>query len=420
MKKTVLLLLSFASFLQAHDTVLILDFGSQYTQLIARRVRELGVYCEVHPYDISDDAIRALNPKGIILSGGPCGEPRAPELIFNGAYPVLGICYGMQTMAKQMGGAVTQVDKKEFGHAVIEVTTDTPLLASQSAPVWMSHGDEVTQLPTSFRSIAHSTNNSIAMMAHETQPWYGVQFHPEVSHTKCGTQLLKNFVHSICQCDPTWTSQNIIDESIKSIRQQVKDDQVILAVSGGVDSSVVAALLHRAIGDQLHCIFVDNGLLRLNEVQEVTQIFHQLAIPLTIVDAKKQFLENLKGVSDPEQKRKIIGHEFIAIFEQEAKKIEGARFLGQGTIYPDVIESVKIKSGKTHTIKSHHNVGGLPEKMNLKLIEPVRELFKDEVRTMGRALGLPDKIIDRHPFPGPGLGVRVLGEVKKKYLKPLA
>ena len=403
--------------------ILILDFGSQYVQLIARRIRELGVYCEIYPFDASTKAIKEFNPSGIILSGGPetvisKKTPRAPKIVFTLGCPVLGICYGMQTMAVQLGGKVVSAKKCEFGHAHIKCTASSKLFANlKELDVWMSHGDQVTKLPAGFKTIAKTKNTPLAVMANEKKSFYGLQFHPEVTHTKHGKQILANFVYAICRCKKLWTSSKIIENKITEIVQQVGQDPVILGLSGGVDSSVVALLLHQAIGQQLTCILVDTGLLRLNEANRVVTLFRQhFAIKVIRVNAKQQFLEALKGVTNPEQKRKIIGKEFIKIFEQAAKKRKGIRWLAQGTIYPDVVESAQTKFGKAQVIKSHHNVGGLPEKMHLKLIEPLRELFKDEVRDIGTKLGLPDDIISQHPFPGPGLAVRILGEVKQKYL----
>lgn len=409
--------------------ILILDFGSQYTQLIARRVREIGVYCELHPYDMSEQAIKKFAPHGIILSGGPetvtrKQTPRAPEIVFTLGCPVLGICYGMQTMASQLGGTVRSVDHGEFGYAQATKKKKSPLLAaitdsSQYFDVWMSHGDQVVSLPAGFEVIAESSNAPIAAIANEQKRFYGLQFHPEVTHTPQGKNILENFVLGICKCQKCWTLENIINENVRDVRAHVGSNHVLLALSGGVDSSVVAALLHRAIGNQLHCVFVDNGLLRLNEADEVMNRFAKLGIPVTKVDAKDHFLTALRGITDPEEKRKVIGHEFIAVFEKEAQRRNNIAWLAQGTIYPDVIESAQSTSGKAHVIKSHHNVGGLPERMKLKLIEPLRELFKDEVRKLGVELGLPRDVVYRHPFPGPGLGVRILGEIKKEYIGSL-
>jgi GMP synthase (glutamine-hydrolysing) len=410
--------------------ILILDFGSQYTQLIARRVREAGVYSELHPFDMDADAIREFAPKGIILSGGPESvteqtTPRAPEIVFKLDVPVLGICYGMQTMAAQLGGQVDMSAAKEFGYAEVQ-THESALLndihdrldddGKAYLDVWMSHGDKVTGLPDGFSVIAHTDNAPLAGIADEARGFFGLQFHPEVTHTRLGQDILRRFVHDVCGCKSLWTPGNIIEDLIRSVREQVGDDQVILGLSGGVDSSVVAALLHRAIGPQLTCIFVDNGLLRLHEGDEVMATFAEhMGVKVERVDAEDLFLNKLKGVDDPEQKRKIIGNTFIEIFEDQALRFANARWLAQGTIYPDVIESAGAKSGKAKVIKSHHNVAGLPEEMMLGLVEPLRELFKDEVRKIGEELGLPHRMIYRHPFPGPGLGVRILGEVKKEY-----
>ena len=413
------------------DKVLILDFGSQYTQLIARRVREANVYSEIHPFDMDTVAMEDFNPKAIILSGGPesvteLNGYRAPERIFDLGIPILGICYGMQTIAEQMGGKVAASNLREFGHARVRARGHSKLLKDIQdevnaeghglLDVWMSHGDRVDQMPEGFKVIASTDNAPIAGMADEERQIYGLQFHPEVTHTRQGTAILQRFLHDIAGCDSLWTTSNIIDEAIAEIRDRVGKEEVLLALSGGVDSSVVAALLHRAIGDQLTCIFVDTGLLRLNEGDQVMATFAEhMGINVIRVDAEQRYLDKLAGVSDPEQKRKIIGREFIAIFEEEAGKLKNEKWLAQGTIYPDVIESAGSKTGKAHVIKSHHNVAGLPETMNLELIEPLRELFKDEVRKLGVELGLPREMIFRHPFPGPGLGVRILGEVKKEY-----
>jgi GMP synthase (glutamine-hydrolysing) len=411
--------------------ILILDFGSQYTQLIARRVREAGVYCEIYPYDNADEGFEGDNPAGIILSGGPetvtaDEAPTAPAKVFELGVPVLGICYGMQTMAAQLGGSVTPSDKHEYGYAQVRARGHCHLLRDiedHTSPegyglldVWMSHGDRVDTLPPGFQVICETENAPMAGMADEKRHFYGLQFHPEVTHTRQGKRIIERFLFEICGCEALWTSGKIIEESIRQIREQVGDAQVVLGLSGGVDSSVVAALLHRAIGDQLTCVFVDNGLLRLHEGDQVMATFAQhMGVKVVRVDAEERFLKSLKGTSDPEQKRKIIGNLFIDIFEEEASKLDAVSFLAQGTIYPDVIESAGAKSGKAHVIKSHHNVGGLPEYMKLKLVEPLRELFKDEVRKIGVELGLPSDMIYRHPFPGPGLGVRILGEVNKKY-----
>ncbi len=412
------------------DRILILDFGSQYTQLIARRVREAGVYCELHPYDLSEDAIRELAPKGIILSGGPesviDADISAPQAVFDAGIPVLGICYGMQTMAAQLGGKVEKSNHREFGYAQVRARGHSSLLKEiedHTTPegwgmldVWMSHGDRVTTLPEGFKVIASTDSAPIAGMADEDRHFYALQFHPEVTHTRQGMRILSRFLHEICGCESVWTTENIIENNIDQIQQQVGTDKVLLGLSGGVDSSVVAALLHRAIGDQLTCVFVDNGLLRLNEGDQVMTTFAEhMGVKVIRVDAENRFLDGLKGESDPEKKRVIIGNIFIQIFEEEARKLKDVKWLAQGTIYPDVIESAGSKTGKAHVIKSHHNVGGLPEDMELDLVEPLRELFKDEVRKMGVELGLPSEMIYRHPFPGPGLGVRILGEVKKNY-----
>ena len=398
--------------------ILILDFGSQYTQLIARRVREIGVYCELHPFDMDDEAIREFNPRGIILAGGPesvheANSPRAPQAVFDLNVPVLGICYGMQTMAEQMGGKVEGSDLREFGYARVDVVGKSRLLDGiedhvdddgvLGLDVWMSHGDKVTQMPSNFSILASTPSCPIAGMYDDARGYYGVQFHPEVTHTKQGGRILSRFVQDICGCEALWTASNIVEDAIAQVRAQVGSANVLLGLSGGVDSSVVAALLHRAIGDQLTCVFVDNGLLRLHEGDQVMAMFKEnMGVKVIRADAEKQFLDNLAGEADPEKKRKIIGRTFIDVFDAEASKLENIQFLAQGTIYPDVIES-------------HHNVGGLPEEMNLKLVEPLRELFKDEVRKIGLELGLPYDMVYRHPFPGPGLGVRILGEVKKEY-----
>ena len=415
--------------------ILILDFGSQYTQLIARRIREVGVYSEIHPWDMSDEAIAAFAPSGVILSGGPEsvtaeGSPRAPECVFALEVPILGICYGMQTMAVQMGGAVEGSDTSEFGYAQIRRTGEGGLLhdiadhvddqGRMLLDVWMSHGDKVSALPPEFDCIAETDSCPIAGMAHRSKPWFGIQFHPEVTHTLQGTRMFEHFVLELCGCEALWTPANIVEDAITRVREQVGDDKVLLGLSGGVDSSVVAALLHRAIGDQLTCVFVDNGLLRLHEGDQVMEMFaRNMGVRVIRANAEELFLSKLAGESDPEAKRKIIGNTFIDVFDQEAAKIDGVKWLAQGTIYPDVIESAGAKTGKAHVIKSHHNVGGLPEDMALELVEPLRELFKDEVRRIGLELGLPRDMVFRHPFPGPGLGVRILGEVKKEYAELL-
>ena len=411
--------------------ILILDFGSQYSQLIARRVREIGVYCELHPCDMSDEAIRAFNPRGIILAGGPesvheADSPRAPQAVFDLGVPVFGICYGMQTMSEQLGGKVEGSNLREFGYARVDIVGKSRLLDGiedhldddgvLSLDVWMSHGDKVTRMADGFHVIASTPSCPVAAMADDARGYYGVQFHPEVTHTKQGGRILSRFILDICGCAALWTPSNIVEDAIRQVREQVGDANVLLGLSGGVDSSVVAALLHRAIGDQLTCVFVDNGLLRLHEGDAVMKMFaDNMGVKVIRADAEAQFLGNLAGVSDPEQKRKIIGRTFIDVFDAESSKLDNIQFLAQGTIYPDVIESAGTKNGKAHVIKSHHNVGGLPEDMKLKLVEPLRELFKDEVRKLGLELGLPYDMVYRHPFPGPGLGVRILGEVKKDY-----
>jgi len=411
--------------------ILVLDFGSQYTQLIARRVREAGVYSEIHPWDMDRDAMREFAPSGIILSGGPESvhmedPPVADPLVFELGVPVFGICYGMQTMAAQLGGQVEPSTHREFGYAQVRARGHTRLLTDvedHTTPegwglldVWMSHGDRVTALPPGFKLMCSTDSAPIAGMADEDRGFYGVQFHPEVTHTRQGKRILSRFLHEICGCEDLWTPGNIIDDMIERVREQVGSDHVILGLSGGVDSSVVGALLHKAIGDQLTCVFVDTGLLRLHEGDQVMATFaRHMGVKVIRIDAEQRFLRALEGISDPEQKRKIIGGRFIEVFDEEAGKIADARWLAQGTIYPDVIESAGSKTGKAHVIKSHHNVGGLPEHMKLGLVEPLRELFKDEVRKIGVELGLPTEMVYRHPFPGPGLGVRILGEVKKEY-----
>lgn len=407
------------------DKILILDFGSQVSQLIARRVREAQVYCELHPYDMSLDEMKSFNPKGIILSGGPNSvydsDYQADTGLFDLGVPVLGICYGMQFMAHHLGGEVQAGDQREFGYAQVK-TVDSELTRGifdgqpNTLDVWMSHGDKVSRLPEHFIVIGDTPSCPIAMMAHADKQFYGIQFHPEVTHTKQGSALLNRFVLDICGAKPSWTMPNYIDEAVAEIRAQVGSDEVILGLSGGVDSSVAAALIHRAIGDQLTCVFVDHGLLRLNEAENVMNMFaRNLGVKVIHVDAGEQFMAKLAGVTDPEKKRKIIGAAFIEVFDAEEKKLSKAKWLAQGTIYPDVIESAGAKTNKAHAIKSHHNVGGLPENMKLKLLEPLRDLFKDEVRQLGVALGLPREMVYRHPFPGPGLGVRILGEVKREY-----
>jgi len=414
-----------------HNKILILDFGSQYTQLIARRVREIGVYCELVPYDVNPHFIENFNPSGIILSGGPdtvseIDSARAPNIIFDLDIPILGICYGMQTIAIQLGGEARSAKKAEFGFAKIRARNHSKLLTDINdetnsegqglLDVWMSHGIEVTKLPENFELIASTDNCPIAGFANNNKNYFGVQFHPEVTHTKQGTQILERFVTTICQCKKTWTTDNIIDNLLGKIKSQVGDKKVLLGLSGGVDSSVVAILLQKSIGDQLTCVFVDNGLLRFNEGNEVMETFaHNLGVKVVRANEEQYFYDELSNISDPELKRKIIGRAFIEIFNQEAKKIKDIRFLAQGTIYPDVIESAGAASGKAKVIKSHHNVGGLPDDMKFELVEPLKELFKDEVRAIGEKLGLKQKMLYRHPFPGPGLGVRILGKVKKEY-----
>jgi GMP synthase (glutamine-hydrolysing) len=415
-----------AADIHAHR-ILILDFGSQYTQLIARRVRELGVYCEIHPWDMGEGAVIAFKPKGIILSGGPesvlqPGAPAAPQVIFDLGVPVLGICYGMQTMASQLGGKVEPGKVHEFGYAEVRARGHSTLLQGIEdrsndeghglLDVWMSHGDHVTRLPPGFKVIASTSDVPMAGMADETRGFYALQFHPEVTHTKQGVRIYAQFLLDICACEKSWNPSGIIDDAIARVRAQVGDGKVLLGLSGGVDSSVVAALLHKAIGDQLTCVFVDHGLLRHQEGDAVMQVFAQnLGVKVIRVNAAERYFRELKGVSDPEAKRKIIGRLFIELFDEEAAKLKDVAFLAQGTIYPDVIESAGSKTGKAHVIKSHHNVGGLPLHMKMKLVEPLRELFKDEVRRIGLELGLPAAMVHRHPFPGPGLGVRILGEV---------
>jgi GMP synthase (glutamine-hydrolysing) len=415
--------------------ILILDFGSQYTQLIARRIREIGVYCEIFPYTMSNEAILSFAPSGVILSGGPESvtgsiTPRVPDIIFALGKPVLGICYGMQAMAHQLGGNVEPGDKREFGYAQVAIRDTSMLLQGiedhltddglSLLDVWMSHGDHVIQLPRLFKTIASTTNCPIAGMADETRQFYGLQFHPETSHTRQGGRIFERFVLDICGCKPVWTTKNILEDEINKIREQVGKDGVLLGLSGGVDSSVAAAMLYKAIGAQLTCVFVDTGLLRLHEAVRVKSVFQEhYGINLVCVDASEEFYLALQGEDDPERKRKIIGKQFIEVFDREAAKLSNIKWLAQGTIYSDVIESAATKTGGAHVIKSHHNVGGLPEEMKLQLLEPLRELFKDEVRKLGMELGLPYELVHQHPFPGPGLGVRVLGEVKKEYVEKL-
>jgi GMP synthase (glutamine-hydrolysing) len=410
------------------DKILILDFGSQYTQLIARRIRELNVYCEIHPFNYDLDKIKKFNPKGIILSGGPSSvyEENAPycsQEVFNLGLPVFGICYGMQLTSFFLGGKVIPSEKREYGRAAIEIIESKGIFksfkAGQKFDVWMSHGDKVDAIPEGYEQIALSENTAFTAIANYEKNIYGVQFHPEVVHSTNGTEIIGNFLFEVCKCDPNWNMKNFIDTQVQEIREKVGDKTLICGLSGGVDSSVAAVLLHKAIGHQLKCIFVNNGVLRENEAEKVIKIFRDnFHIDLIYVDAEDRFLDKLKGITDPEQKRKIIGYEFIEIFEEEAKKLENVEFLAQGTLYPDVIESVSLK-GPSAVIKSHHNVGGLPEKMNLKLVEPFRELFKDEVRLVGKEMGVPDEIVNRQPFPGPGLAIRIIGDITKKRLSVL-
>ncbi|HYA86547.1 MAG TPA: glutamine-hydrolyzing GMP synthase [Nitrospirota bacterium] len=416
------------------ERILILDFGSQYTQLIARRVREAKVYCEIFPYNAGLERIKAFRPKGLILSGGPSsvyesGAPLIDRAHFELGVPVLGICYGMQLMTHVEGGMVSKSTKREYGRAELVIHNDVGLFKGVGSKhgtrgqeygtvVWMSHGDRIEKMPAGFSAIAHTDNSPTAAMADEKRKFYGVQFHPEVVHTPQGTQMLRNFVYDICKCEPTWTMASFVDYSVGEIRKFVGDKKAVCGLSGGVDSSVAAVLVHTAIGKQLICIFVNNGVLRKNEAEQVQETFKNMGLNLKYVDASREFLNKLTGVEDPEKKRKIIGNTFIEVFEREAHAVGGAEFLVQGTLYPDVIESVSFK-GPSAVIKSHHNVGGLPEKMKLKLVEPLRELFKDEVRAIGREMKMPDDIIDRQPFPGPGLAIRILGEVTEPRLKIL-
>jgi len=415
----------------SHCRILILDFGAQYTQLIARRLRELHVYCEIHPYDVGDDFVCGFAPRGIVLSGGPNSvtegdTPRAPAAVWSQGVPVLGICYGMQTMAVELGGSVEGGRVREFGYAEVRARNHSPLLRELQdrsnaeghglLDVWMSHGDKVTLVPSGFRVIGSSDACGIAAMADEARNFYGVQFHPEVTHTKQGKAILARFAHDICGCSEDWNMHDYVPEAIAKIRTTVRDDEVLLGLSGGVDSSVAAALIHEAIGDKLTCVFVDHGLLRQNEAEQVLDTFERnLGVHVIHVDAAAEFLGALAGVEDPEDKRKIIGRLFVDVFQRESAKLKNVKWLAQGTIYPDVIESAGAKTGKAQNIKSHHNVGGLPETLHLQLLEPLRELFKDEVRELGLELGLPREIVFRHPFPGPGLGVRILGEVKREW-----
>ena len=407
------------------DTILVIDFGSQYTQLIARRVRELDVFSEILPWDISPERIKDLNPAGIILSGGPesvtvSNTPRIPEIVFDLDVPILGICYGMQTLAEQFGGQVTSSKAKEFGHAEIVIEETSVLFegfsSGSSIDVWMSHGDHVSTLPDKFKLVASTPSAPIAAMQHSEKPIFALQFHPEVTHTKQGNAVLENFVFKVCKCSAQWKMEDLIEQRIIDIKERVGDQKVLLGLSGGVDSSVTAMLLDRAIGKNLICVFVDNGLLRKNEAEDVENLFKEkMDLNLLVVDAKKIFYRHLKGVSDPEQKRKVIGRTFIDIFDNEASKLKDEiNFLAQGTIYPDVIESSGSESKEARVIKSHHNVGGLPDDMKMELVEPLRDLFKDEVRKMGAELGLPLEMLNRHPFPGPGLGVRILGEISQE------
>jgi GMP synthase (glutamine-hydrolysing) len=418
------------------DRILILDFGSQYTQLIARRIREIGVYCEIWPWDAHPGDIRQFDPRGIVLSGGPESVhaddgPRAPDIVFELDRPVLGICYGLHTMAAQLGGTVEPSDFKEFGYARVTLQQPSRLFDAiedhvddEGRPeldVWMSHGDKVVEVPPGFETVGCTSSAPVAAIADDGRSFYGIQFHPEVTHTAQGKRILERFVHVICGCREAWTPENIIRDSIERVQRQVGGDEVILGLSGGVDSSVVAALLHQAIGDQLTCIFVDTGLLRYREAEQVMATFaRHMGVRVIKVDARRRFLDALAGVTDPEEKRKVIGAEFIHVFEEQARAQGDARWLAQGTIYPDVIESAGSKTGKAHVIKSHHNVGGLPDYMKMELVEPLRELFKDEVRKIGIELGLPSEMVYRHPFPGPGLGVRVLGEVREEFVEILA
>jgi len=409
------------------DKILVLDFGSQYTQLIARRVRESDVYSEILPWDIDETKIKELEPKGIILSGGPNSvtksfTPRIPQIVFDLSIPILGICYGMQTLAEQMGGHVVSVDQKEFGHSELEILNDSNLFneIDKELNVWMSHGDQVQDLPDGFKLLASTKTAPIAAMQHETLPYYAIQFHPEVTHTNQGQEILNNFILNICNANADWKMDDLISSRIDEIKNQVQDNKVLLGLSGGVDSSVTAALLNKAIGKKLTCVFVDNGLLRKGEGDQVMQTFKEnMNLNVIKSDSEEIFLRHLKNIEDPEQKRKVIGRTFIDVFDAEAIKLKDIKFLAQGTIYPDVIESSGSESKEARVIKSHHNVGGLPEEMELDLVEPLRDLFKDEVRKMGIELGIPKEMIDRHPFPGPGLGVRIIGEITKEKTKIL-
>ena len=409
------------------DKILVLDFGSQYTQLIARRVRESDVYSEILPWDVDETKIKELEPKGIILSGGPNSvtksfTPRIPQIVFDLSIPILGICYGMQTLAEQMGGHVVSVDQKEFGHSELEILNDSKLFneIDKKLNVWMSHGDQVQDLPDGFKLLASTKTAPIAAMQHETLPYYAIQFHPEVTHTNQGQEILNNFILNICNANADWKMDDLISSRIDEIKNQVQDKKVLLGLSGGVDSSVTAALLNKAIGKKLTCVFVDNGLLRKGEADQVMQTFKEnMNLNVIKSDSEEIFLRHLKNIEDPEQKRKVIGRTFIDVFDAEAIKLKDIKFLAQGTIYPDVIESSGSESKEARVIKSHHNVGGLPEEMELDLVEPLRDLFKDEVRRMGIELGIPKEMIDRHPFPGPGLGVRIIGEITKEKTKIL-
>jgi len=404
------------------DTILVLDFGSQYTQLIARRVRESNVYSEILPWDIDEEKIKSINPKGIILSGGPDSvtnsfTPRAPQIVFDLNVPILGVCYGMQTLAEQFGGQVISSDQKEFGYSELKITGNCILFSDldKTLNVWMSHGDQVRDLPDNFELVAETSSAPIAVMQHSAKPIYALQFHPEVTHTEDGRTILDNFIFKVCNANKDWRMHDLIDQRIQEIKNQTENNKVLLGLSGGVDSSVTAALLQKAIGNKLVCVFVDNGLLRKGEAEEVMNTFKEnMSLNVIKSDSEELFLRHLKGVEDPEQKRKIIGRTFIDVFDAEAKKLKDVNFLAQGTIYPDVIESSGSESKEARVIKSHHNVGGLPEEMKMELVEPLRDLFKDEVRKMGAGLGLPEEILNRHPFPGPGLGVRIIGDITKE------
>jgi GMP synthase (glutamine-hydrolysing) len=406
--------------------VIVLDFGSQYSQLIARRIRESHVYCEIHPFDLSASEIREMRPRGLVLSGGPAsvpekGSPSPDPAIFDLEMPILGICYGMQVIGQVMGGSVASATHREYGKATVKQFDPDGLFhgLDKELTVWMSHGDRLESLPPDFINIGASGNSPVCAIKHVSRPIYGLQFHPEVVHTPCGADILRNFLYRVCQCRPTWNMGSFVEETVKEIRERVGEDHVLCGLSGGVDSSVTAALLHRAVGDQLHCIFVNNGLLRKGEPRLVEEVFREhFSINLDVVDAEDWFLDKLKGIEEPEQKRKIIGNEFIRVFEEEAGRLGRFKYLAQGTLYPDVIESCSTR-GPSDTIKSHHNVGGLPEDMDFELIEPLRELFKDEVREVGKQLGLPDQIVWRHPFPGPGLAIRAIGEVTRERLDTL-